>query len=81
MGNKKINITKLINDTCDEFHDEDGNQCYYEWQLRDLLEEFGKQLLKLASENAYAGYVNNGDNDITPIVFKNSILDTIKRIE
>lgn len=81
MGNKKINITKLINNTCDEFRDEDGNKCYYEWQLRDLLEEFGKQLLKLASENAYAGYVNNGDNDITPIVSKNSILDTIKQIE
>ena len=74
---KKINLEEILNNTCDSFKDEDGNQCYYLWQIKDFGKEIVKQTLELAAENAELVECDPCEFYIN----KQSILDVINLIE
>ena len=80
---KKINLEEILNNTCDSFKDEDGNQCYYLWQIKDFGKEIVKQTLELAAENVTVDVEDWLDcGEEYPFeINKQSILDVINLIE
>lgn len=76
MSERKINLKEII-----ERH---TNVCYDDYNgVIDAMEDFGKQLLKLASENV-DNTIEKSEEEIyigLTQEINNSILDTIKQIE
>ena len=65
--------------------DEEGNAVMYLGQIENLLLEYGKEVLKLASEKAEVDYdyVFNGDEDLRVVsgVDRDSILNLINELK
>lgn len=43
---------KILEDTTDSFKDEDGNECWYKWQVLDVMKEVWNKAIEAAAENA-----------------------------
>ena len=80
MLEKKINLDKLIEEyrlDSDHWADQDFNES----SIPNMLLEFGKQLLELATENVIINHSFDGAHGCEYKVDKQSILNTIKQIE
>ena len=79
MQERKINLEEVIAKNAGYI----GND-YYVSQVKKAMFEFGKQLLELAAENATTKsvvFISGRIQNTTEIVYKQSILDTIKQVE
>lgn len=81
MSERKINLDNIFNNNFDCYTNFENEGNYNDEpaiskdKFKELCLEFGKQLLKLASQNAEVEIMNGME------VNKQSILDTIKQIE
>ena len=84
MENKKINLEELIIKYCYICKDDSMNVRSSISDIKNLLEDFGEQLLKLAAENANidkSQSLHVGSGNIYGIcVDKQSIIDTNKQV-
>ena len=75
---KTINLDKIIDDELYSFKDEEGDPCYYKWQLKEFAKILCKKVLELAAENAKAYDPIHSWN--IPVVDKKSITNTLNQI-
>ena len=79
---KKINLEKIIKSNSPAIYENQTRRDgWTKTQVKNICLEFGKQLLKLASENAYCNHEFDGAHGCEYEVNKQSIIKTIKQIE
>jgi len=79
---KTINIEEIIKDIAvHDYIDDDGDNMInlFKSHLRESYIDFGKQLLKLAAENAKSKMYSGDVTDFS-VIDKQSILDTINQV-